>query len=79
MGDLSNLANVLLKEINEIQAESIKLKIQNEALEVANNRLKDMLTQREKWLEEILMGHTDGQRQYEIYKQLKKEEIIQDE
>lgn len=79
MGDLSNLANVLLKEINEIQAESIKLKIQNEALEVANNRLKDMLIQREKWLEEILMGHTDGQRQYEIYKQLKKEEIIQDE
>ena len=79
MGDLSNLANILLKEINEIQAESVKLKIQNEALEVANNRLKDMLTQREKWLEEILMGHTDGQRQYEIYKQLKKEEIIQDE
>lgn len=79
MGDLSNLANVLLKEINEIQAESIKLKIQNEALEVTNNRLKDMLTQREKWLEEILMGHTNGQRQYEIYKQLKKEEIIQDE
>ena len=79
MGDLSNLANILLKEINEIQAESVKLKIQNEALEVANNRLRDMLTQREKWLEEILMGHTDGQRQYEIYKQLKKEEIIQDE
>ena len=79
MGDLSNLANVLLKEINEIQAESVKLKIQNEALEVANNRLKDMLAQREKWLEEILMGHTDGQRQYEIYKQLKKEEILQDE
>ena len=79
MGDLSNLANILLKEINEIQAESVKLKIQNEALEMANNRLKDMLTQREKWLEEILMGHTDGQRQYEIYKQLKKEEIIQDE
>ena len=79
MGDLSNLANILLKEINEIQAESMKLKIENEALEVANNRLKDMLTQREKWLEEILMGHTDGQRQYEIYKQLKKEEVIQDE
>lgn len=79
MGDLSNLANTLMKEINKIQADSLKLKIENESLELANNRLKEMLVQREKWLEEILMGHVDGKRQYEIYKQLKKEEILQDE
>lgn len=79
MGDLSNLASTLMKEINKIQADSLKLKIENESLELANNRLKEMLIQREKWLEEILMGHVDGKRQYEIYKQLKKEEILQDE
>ena len=79
MGDLSNLASALMKEINKIQADSLKLKIENESLELANNRLKEMLVQREKWLEEILMGHVDGKRQYEIYKQLKKEEILQDE
>ena len=79
MGDLSNLANTLMKEINKIQADSLKLKIENESLELANNRLREMLVQREKWLEEILMGHVDGKRQYEIYKQLKKEEILQDE
>ena len=79
MGDLSNLANTLMKEINKIQADSLKLKIENESLELANNRLREMLVQREKWLEEILMGRVDGKRQYEIYKQLKKEEILQDE
>lgn len=68
-----------MKEINKIQADSLKLKIENESLELANNRLKEMLAQRESWLEEILMGHADGKRQYEIYKQLKKEEILQDE
>lgn len=79
MGDLSNLTEALMKEINKIQADSLKLKIENESLELANNRLKEMLAQRESWLEEILMGHVDGKRQYEIYKQLKKEEILQDE
>ena len=79
MGDLSNLASTLMKEINTIQAESLKLKIENESLELANNRLREMLAQRESWLEEILMGHVDSKRQYEIYKQLKKEEILQDE
>lgn len=79
MGDLSNLTEALMKEINKIQADSLKLKIENESLELANSRLKEMLAQRESWLEEILMGHVDGKRQYEIYKQLKKEEILQDE
>lgn len=79
MGDLSNLASALMKEINKIQADSLKLTIENASLKLANNRLKEMLAQREGWLEEILMGHVDGKRQYEIYKQLKKEEILQDE
>lgn len=79
MGDLNNLASALLKEINKIQADSLKLKIENESLELANNHLREMLAQREVWLEEIIMGHVDDKRQYEIYKQLKKEEILQDE
>lgn len=79
MGDLSNLASTLMKEINKIQADSLKLTIENASLKLTNNRLKEMLAQRESWLEEILMGHVDGKRQYEIYKQLKKEEILQDE
>ena len=79
MTDIGNLANLLMKEINDIQAQVVKLKIENEALEMANIRLKEMLEQRERWLEEILIGHIDGQRQYEIYKQLKKDEILQDE
>lgn len=79
MGDLSNLAEALMKEINKIQADSLKLKIENESLELANNHLRKMLAQREGWLEEIVMGHIDAKRQYEIYKQLKKEEILQDE
>lgn len=79
MGDLNSLATTLLKEINTIQAEVLRLKIKNEELEVANNRLKEMLEQREAWLEEILTSNVDGKRQYEIYKQLKKKEILQDE
>lgn len=79
MGDLNSLATTLLKEINTIQAEVLRLKIKNEELEVANNRLKEMLEQRETWLEEILTSNVDGKRQYEIYKQLKKKEILQDE
>lgn len=78
MGDLNSLATTLLKEINTIQAEVLRLKIRNEELEVANNRLKEMLEQREAWLEEILISNVDGKRQYEIYKQLKKKEILQD-
>lgn len=79
MGDLGHLAETLMREINAIQAESLRLKLENETLEIANKRLKEMLEQRESWLEEILMHNIDGKRQYEIYKQLKKDEILQDE
>lgn len=79
MGDLGHLAETLMREINVIQAESLRLKLENETLEIANKRLKEMLEQRESWLEEILMHNVDGKRQYEIYKQLKKDEILQDE
>jgi len=79
MTDLGSLANLLLKEINEIQAKSLKLEIENEALEMANKRLKETLDQREKWLEEILTTTITEERKQEIYKYIRKDEILQDE